>query len=260
MCISPASAAEVQCTEGETITLAAEDSFFPYSGLHNGKQRGFSFDIVRAAYAAVGCQLNLLYVPYNRCMEKVENGTFLGCFNTTNSYENSRKYILHNKPLLYGKILIYARKGHPKEFDQSSYHNARFAVVRGYTYTDEFDQDEKIKKVFVDSDLQTLAMVARGRADYALVYEKVAKYQMADHRELIKQLPEPVSLHATYGLYVSFSRALGEKAERAAKLLDTGLSHITVNGTYEDIEKAWTRWLDTGLADGDQPPLYQVGG
>lgn len=249
-----------KCDAGERIEIAAEDAFFPYSGKYEGQQRGYGFDIVRAAYAAVGCELVLKSVSYNRCMFEVKTSRLLGCFNTTNSEENKRKYLLHKTPLFFGKILVYANQKTKQSFSKEAYDTARFAVVQGYTYSDAFDQRKNINKVEVESDLQTLALVAAGRADYALVYEKVALFQMAGHQDLIKEKLQPVDVHATYGLFVSFSRGMGAKSQRAADLLDQGLSNITISGTYQSIEANWLNWLKNGLAKGDPAPYWQVSG
>ncbi len=258
--VSHAQADGLRCNAAEKIEIAAEDAFFPYSGIFEGDHRGYSYDIVRAAYAAVGCELVLRTIPYNRCMFEVKTSRLLGCFNTTNSEENKRKYLLHKTPLFFGKILVYAREGSERKFTKENYQNSRFAVVQGYTYSDEFDENSKITKVEVDSDLQTLALVATGRADYALVYEKVALFQMAGHQELIKKPLRPVDIHATYGLFVSFSRGKGEEAQRAADLLDQGLSKITINGVYSEIEEAWFHWLKNGMVNGEPAPYWQVTG
>ncbi|OUR79161.1 hypothetical protein A9Q83_04795 [Alphaproteobacteria bacterium 46_93_T64] len=245
------------CNADEQVSLASEDAFFPYSGKYNGKMRGYSYDLVRAAFAAVGCKLEVTSSSYNRCMVEVAMGKLLGCFNTTNSHENRTKYILHKRPLFYGRIQVFARADHQGKFEEKSYYNSRFAVVRGYQYSFEFDSDTAIEKVEVDSDLQTLALVSVKRADYALVYDMVAQFHLTRKNNLIKERPIPIGLHAEYGLYVSFSRARGSQAQRIADILDHGLSRINVSGEYRRIENRWMKWLSSGKENDLPAPYWQ---
>ena len=245
------------CTNEEEFTIIAEQDFFPNTGLYKGKLRGFSFDIMMAAFSAVNCRPKIRVTPYKRCLNEIETGRALGCFNTTNSSENQRKYILHKKPLFRGEIFIY---GHPDSsglFSQSDYYSNSFSVVRGYTYTDDFDSDTRIKKIIVGTDKQTLALVSKKRADFALVYKKVAQFEMNRITNTIASKPVPVKKHVGFDLFVSFSKKKPEKSLRLASILDNGLNIIRANGTYAKIEKSWKSWLKTGLKYGNPAPLWQ---
>ncbi|WP_193170934.1 substrate-binding periplasmic protein [Nisaea nitritireducens] len=241
------------CDKAPAFTLAAEDAFFPYTGMFEGKLRGFSLDIVSAAFSAVGCTVNFVAMPYARCIREVQAGRQIGCFNTTNSADNQQKFIFHDRPLFRGRIMIYAHPVRTGVFTEEDFETQSFSVVRGYTYTDAFDRNPSIRKIAVESDLQTLAMVARRRADFAVVYEKVAQFQMGWNRARIAPSPVPVHKLVEYDLFVSFSRAAEARSMMLAHALDTGLEKIRDNGTYEKIDAAWNVWLSVGVK-ADQPP------
>jgi len=244
------------CPIGEDIVIAAEDAFFPYSGIYEGDLRGFAVDIVSAALGAVDCTVSFAVMPYKRCMQEVALGRQLGCFNTTGSDENRRNYIFHETPLFYGRILIFAHPDNPAEFRPGHFRQKTFSVVRGYTYTDEFDADPRIAKIEVDSDLQTLALAARKRADYAIVYEKVAAFHTSNSPAVISPAPKAVFELVRFDLYVSFSERLPERSRAVANLLDQGLQTIRTNGTYAAIEAAWDDWLAVGLKQGKPAPAW----
>lgn len=247
----------VQCPVSEEIVLAAEDSFFPYSGLHQGELRGFAVDLVTAALSAEHCSVTLNVMPYNRCIREVAQGRQLGCFDTTGSDENRRNYIFHETPLFFGKILIYSHLDNTAAFHPGFFKDKTFSVVRGFTYTDAFDADETISKIEVDSDLQTLTLVAKRRSDYAVVYERVAAYHISNSQNLISPAPKAVHELARFGLFVSFSKQTPERSNAVAELLDHGLKTIHENGTYAEIEATWDTWLTNGLKEGQPAPHWE---
>lgn len=244
------------CDDIPAFTLAAEDGFFPYTGMFEGKLRGFSLDIVSAAFSAVGCRVNFVAMPYARCIREVQAGRQIGCFNTTNSADNQDKFIFHSQPLFRGRILVYAHPDWVGPFTEDAYKTRSFSVVRGYTYTDAFDRSSSIRKIALESDMQTLAMVARRRADFAVVYEKVAQFQMGWNRERIKPSPVPVHKLVEYDLFVSFSRISAHFSVKLARALDTGLEKIRNNGTYARIDAAWNAWLSEGVKADESPPKW----
>ena len=244
------------CDDIPAFTLAAEDGFFPYTGMFEGKLRGFSLDIVSAAFSAVGCRVSFVAMPYARCIREVQAGRQIGCFNTTNSADNQDKFIFHSQPLFRGRILVYAHPDWVGPFTEDAYETRSFSVVRGYTYTDAFDRSSSIRKIALESDMQTLAMVARRRADFAVVYEKVAQFQMGWNRERIKPSPVPVHKLVEYDLFVSFSRIAGHVSVKLADALDTGLKKIRNNGTYAKIDTAWNAWLSEGVKADELPPKW----
>lgn len=248
------------CDDPSAFTLAAEDGFFPYTGMFEGKLRGFSLDIVSAAFSAVGCEVKFVAMPYARCIRDVQAGRHLGCFNTTNSADNQEKFIFHSRPLFRGRILIYAHPDWVGPFTEDAFETRSFSVVRGYTYTDAFDRSSTIRKIAVESDLQTLAMVARNRADFAVVYEKVAQFQIGWNRERITPSPVPAHMLVEYDLFVSFSRISGQLSVKLARALDAGLEKIRNNGTYAKIDAAWNGWLSEGVQTAEPPPKWTAHG
>lgn len=244
------------CQRGEKVVLAAEDGFFPYTGVYEGQLRGFSLDIVSAAFQSVGCALELVQMPYNRCIREVQAGRQNGCFNTTNSDENRQKYVFHKEPLFRGRILVYGRPSFKGRFTNEEYGKSTFSVVRGYTYTDDFDTNPAIRKIEVETDFQTLALVSRGRADFAVVYEKVAQFQIGNNAERISPAPIPVSDLVDFDLFVSFSKTDTERSVWLAAALDAGLARIHANGVYARIEADWDEWLKEGVAEGKPAPFW----
>jgi polar amino acid transport system substrate-binding protein len=64
----------------DVARIGAEDDWFPYTALRNGRIEGMSVDIVRAALSAGGARFELAPYPYSRCMELARNGSLAACF------------------------------------------------------------------------------------------------------------------------------------------------------------------------------------
>ncbi|MEO7107095.1 MAG: transporter substrate-binding domain-containing protein, partial [Rhodoferax sp.] len=98
-----------QAFAGERILIGAEDDWAPYSASIGGKPQGFAVDIVRAAWAASGLDVELIPLPYARCMKEVERGDLAGCFDTLRDPVLESKYRWHQQPLFQARIGIYGR-------------------------------------------------------------------------------------------------------------------------------------------------------
>ena len=68
--------------QAESLRIGAEDDWYPYTALKDGKVQGMSVDIVKAAFAATDTQVELVPYPYARCMQMARNGELVACFNT----------------------------------------------------------------------------------------------------------------------------------------------------------------------------------
>ena len=54
----------------QRIRIGAEDDWRPYSYVVEGKPVGFAVDLARAAWAAAGVEVELVPLPYARCMKR----------------------------------------------------------------------------------------------------------------------------------------------------------------------------------------------
>src|SRR5262245_40898464 len=92
----------------ERYRIVAENDWYPYSAMRNGEPVGLAVDLVRAAYDAAGAKVDFVSQPYARCLEEVEAGWQLGCFDTTREPANEARFRFHAKPLFSANIVIVA--------------------------------------------------------------------------------------------------------------------------------------------------------
>jgi polar amino acid transport system substrate-binding protein len=229
----------VPLVSAETITLGAEDAWYPYSGEVDGQAQGFTVDMVRAAFAAVGIEVKYLPLPYARCMKLVKDGKLLGCFNTSRTSLLEQDYLWHKKPMFSSRILIYARADHPRrDMRVVDLEGKRVLVTNGYEYGDAFDNNQSVVRDASKDDLSVLRKLAARRADYALVFEKAFANLVRQNKADFDGRFVAVGVVETMHLYTVFSKTFPE-SPRYVELLDRGMSIISRNGRLREIEKQW---------------------
>ena len=229
-----------QVFAGERIRIGAEDNWNPYSWSENGQPQGFAADLVRAASAAAGLEVELVPLPYTRCMIEVDRGDLAGCFDTLRDPVREPKYRWHQQALFKARIGIYgtAVPGmKPGTATLKSLHGRRIGTTRGFDYGVAFDGDRTMLRDEAPSDLSSLRKLAAGRVDYALVYDQVAN-------AIAKMHPDLGTKFAMHGvlvepeLYISFSPKY-PNIGRIVTQFDQGLAKIRSSGEYARIEARW---------------------
>lgn len=224
----------------QRVTLVAENDWFPYSAERHGEPEGMAVDLVRTAYKAAGVELELVSLPYARCLEEVAKGAELGCFDTIREPETEARFLFHQIPLFTGRIVIIAPIDAPDTtLTVADLKHRRVAVTNGYTYGEPFQSDASIDKDIAKNDLAILRLVANKRDDYGVIYDKVMAHLLAEHGGELAGKVKVVGVLTEPELYVSFSKARAE-APAAMAALDKGLRIIRQNGLYAEIEERWS--------------------
>jgi polar amino acid transport system substrate-binding protein len=229
---------------GERIRIGAEDDWSPYSSSVNGKPQGFAVDLVRAAWAASGLDVELVPLPYARCMKEVDRGDLAGCFDTLRDPVLESRYRWHQQPLFQARIGIYGRANPgitsgvaSKSVALDMLRGKRIGTTHGYDYGAAFDNDRSMLRDEAPSDLSSLRKLVAGRVDYVLVFDRVAN-------AIAKMHPELGQAYSLQGvlvepqLYISFSPKYPD-IDRIVALFDQGMSKIRKSGEYARIEAQW---------------------
>ena len=240
LCIGVVLLAGAAAFAGERIRIGAEDDWSPYASVSNGKPVGFAVDVVRAAWAAAGVDVELVPLPYARCMKDVDRGLLAGCFDTLRDPILESRYRWHAQPLFRARIGIYGRVENGSvrtDLSLANLRGKRVGVTHGYDYGEAFDGDSTMLRDVAPSDLSSLRKLVAGRVDFVLVFDRVANNIAKAHPELGKGfslqgvLVEP-------DLYLSFSRTYPGIA-RIIMQFDQGLAKVRTSGEYARIEARW---------------------
>ncbi len=231
-------------SQAESITLIGEDSWYPYSAVKDGQNRGFAVDVIRAAYAAVNIDVKFIATPYSRCLMLVQSGQELGCFDSLKDARLEPDFLFHKEAIFKASVGIYARTDSPQsrvsKINVQELHKYVIGVTHGYTYGTAFENDTRITREPAPNDLSNLRKLLFGRSDYSLIYTRIADYLASTNPEEFRTKIQQVGILVEDSLYVSFSKRRPE-ATRYANALDQGLRQIKANGVYGSIEKKWAR-------------------
>ncbi|MBB5192886.1 polar amino acid transport system substrate-binding protein [Silvimonas terrae] len=225
--------------QAQTIVVGAEDDWYPYSGKVGGEAQGMAEDIVRAAFAASGVDVRFVSLPYARCVHMVRTGELEACFDTSRTRENEGDFLWPARPMFTSKALIYARADSlDHDLGPTALHGKHVAVTNGYEYGSDFDGDVTVTREVTNQTIYSFRMLALGRVQYALAFEKVARYLIDTHPQEFSGKVKVVGLSAETQLYCVFSRKFPDAATGLA-LFDRGFATIQANGTYRDILASW---------------------
>lgn len=232
----------------ETLTLVAENDWYPYAADRNGEARGISVDLVRAAYAAEGVDVQFKLMSYARCMELLNLGEEIGCFNTPDDDAIREAQLLPEHALDINPAYIYTRADNVAEaLSLAQLGGKVVGIVNGYRYGNAFMQNPHILREYSPSDLQNLKKLAAGRLDYIVLYERVARYLIGQYGEELSIKIRPITPIGEIAIFVSFSPHHPRSAE-AMKQFDQGMKKLQDSGRYAAILQGWDTKLTFGVA------------
>lgn len=231
----------------EKISLVAEDDWYPYSArAENGRPHGFAVDVIKLAYDAVDADVEYKVMPFARCLEEVKLGREIGCFDTAKQEMLDSDFVFPEEPLFTAKLTIYIPSDSgDKNLTFKKLEGKKVGITNGYTYGDEFEKNQNIKKDVSQSDTIVLKKLAKGRLDSAIVYEKCADYIVGQNKSELEHKIKVGGVGKDDKFYISFSRK-HPGAEKAKSLFDKGMKLIKANGKYSELEKKFAEKLKNG--------------
>ncbi|WP_269530813.1 ABC transporter substrate-binding protein [Chitinimonas sp. BJYL2] len=223
----------------DTVTIAAEDDWYPYCAKVGNEAKGMAVDIVREAFKAAGVNLKLEVMPYARCMAQAKAGQVAGCFDAARNSALEQDYVWHKPALFKAKISIYAQANSPQsDLGVKDLEGKDVAVTNGYEYGEAFDTNPRIKRSVNNQDVLGFRKLAAGRVQYAVAYEKVANSIFEKNKAEFAGKFKAVGMTAEPELYIAFTKANPDGAKFAARF-SQGLETIMKNGKYKEIEAKW---------------------
>jgi polar amino acid transport system substrate-binding protein len=228
---APAAAARVQ--------ILVEDAASPWS---NRDGQGYANDLVRAAFAAVGVEVELKVVPYARCKAMVLHADAVACFSMSASPELGNLVRFSDKPLFSGTPRFYYNVDHKvtaKSVAELT-RGMRVGIVHGYEYP-PFVAQLAQRGIVVErarSDVANLRKLAAGRIEVALVMtdemrnEEVILRQAGVNRIAFGFQSTPMES------FIGFSTRHPD-SDALRRNFNTGYQLISQNGTRSRIQARW---------------------
>lgn len=219
----------------EQILLAAEDDWYPYSAKVGNTVEGRSVDIIKAAYEAVGAELTLEIVPFNRGFIRTKEGRYAGVFNAGINDEVRRDYLIPRNTIALSEQVVVARFGEPFQ-NRHSFNNKRLTLTLGYTYPTDITDDPRNQVKRTIGDINNLRMIGAGRSDFTII-DRLVLLSIFKNEPELKQKLTIVGKLEPHKIYVLFSK--NDNGKRALSLFDQGMDIIDRNGTLKEIVDTW---------------------
>jgi polar amino acid transport system substrate-binding protein len=199
--------------------------------------QGYSWDVLRESYHAMGYSIDLLIHPWNRVERMLNKGKVDIIFPVVKTEKRNKVYTFAQEIVDVAKFLVYTRKESDIQWSGlDSLKGLRIGFVRGWSYGDHFNKFTLFQKRPVDKIMQGFIMLDKKRIDGYVGYEIPYDYALkqANMTSKFKKLP---SFEESKEYLVGLKS--DPHAQKLLNVFDTGKRKIIQNGVFDHIEKKW---------------------
>jgi polar amino acid transport system substrate-binding protein len=221
--------------------IAVEDDAAPWSQRDG---TGFANDIVRAAFKAVGSEIELSVVPYARCKDMAIRGKAVACFTMSWVPELDGTIVFAQKPLFRCSVDYFVSSKHPLKANSEEVipKGTVIGIVIGYEYPPSlYALKEKGIVVLEESESEELNLkkLALGRIDAALVTHNETKpAELLLARAGVTRQVRRTFRSGVNDSFIGFSTKHPD-GMKALEKFNEGYRIITANGDRQLIEQKW---------------------
>ena len=220
----------------EIITISTLE-YSPWTG-KNLKDHGFVNHVITEAFQRKGYTVKYTYLPWKRAVAEAKEGKYSALSYVYCNKDWEKDFFLSD-PISEEKIVFFHLKSNPiKDWKTlKDLKNYKFGATRGYTYTKEFWDAVKTRRLMVDvanSDRQNFKKLLAGRIDIfpsGLVNGNsiLQKEFDASKADLLSIDPKPLS-KTTGHLAVTKSR---KNSDGLVRIFNQGLAELKKSGLYD---------------------------
>jgi polar amino acid transport system substrate-binding protein len=216
---------------GDVLRIAA-DRWPPYAD-RQLPGNGVAVHLVQAALKRAGYASEYIEVPWPRVLHGVSNGEYDLVADAWYAPERE-SFGVYSEPYLVNRVRLIKRKDAPITFARlADLYPYRIAVVRGYAYSDAFNNDPKLQRVAVFSFVNAALMLQAGRVDLTLEDEITARVHfngdLAELKGQLEFLPMPLTEN---GLHILVGRHVPRHAEIVAAF-NQAIREMRADGSYD---------------------------
>ncbi len=222
---------------GRSLTLVTLD-WPPYSG-QDVKNKGFTTEIVKAAFKTVGYEVNIVINNnWDDAFQKTKEGNYDGQFPEYYAKDKAPSYRYSD---FFSQSLLVLAKKKTTNLQYKSVKDLvpfKVGVVKGYINTPEIDNATNLKKVLAESDEDNLSRLIKNESEVIVIDKLVGQYilkkKFPDAQALIEFIEPPLIIQP---LFLLLSK-VPKDSEQVLKDFNRGLELIKKNGTFNAIMKS----------------------
>ncbi|WP_252274220.1 substrate-binding periplasmic protein [Pseudomonas subflava] len=191
--------------------VALDNANPPFMYRQDGRAMGLYPRLLEAVFARIGEPLSLRPMPWKRALRRGAAGQM----GIGGIYKNAARLEVfdYSAPIFEERLLLYVQRGRAFAFARTEdLHGKRIGVIRGWSYTEAFDQAARAGRIDAEeggSDEANLRKLASGRLDAVVAIELAGQRLLAEPGlENLQALPRPLSTNATH---LVFARQAGKR-------------------------------------------------
>jgi polar amino acid transport system substrate-binding protein len=228
----------------DVVKIAVEDDWAPYAYLDasTGEPKGFSVDLVKALFKKMNIELELVVVPFSRCLFYAETGHTHGCFNATIISGNQDTYYWHSTPMFHEDLAIFGHiSSEETELGPNDLVGKSVGYTLGYTYPTEVMENNEITLFGVNSDDQLLEMLALQHIDLIMINEMPGYLRASELPNVAGQVRK-VGTVSSDGFWLAFSKSVEGNLELVNKF-EQALVEFKKSGEYHELYQSFLNTL-----------------
>jgi polar amino acid transport system substrate-binding protein len=200
--------------------------FVPHNGEHL-PQQGYAIELVRQIFASQQQQVSFEFLPWPRALKLSQKGEAVAI--VTLWFDQDRaQYLYYPTPLYSNFMRFYHRNQFPIDLihvAQPRKRKLRLGMVRGYSYHPSITH-LPVTFVELNSDLESLKMLALGRVDFVICEQLVAEHILSNELSSYQsQISSVGPVLEEKPMYLAFSKA-HPAATAMMQVFERGLQHV----------------------------------
>lgn len=224
--------------QAETVQLTSLE-WPPYTGSEL-PQQGASMAVVDAAFDAMGHDLEVRFLPWQRAVDQARESDAIAGYFPEYYAESLEEDFIFSDSIGTGPLGLVERTDNPIEWSSlEDLTDHTIGTVSGYVNTAEFDamaESGDINVQPVTGDATNLRKVAGGRIPLAVIDSNVFDYLVSDELSHLEgKLQMNNKLLEQKELYIAFAR--NDQGERLAGIFNKGLEKIDQEQIMKDALK-----------------------
>ncbi|MCP4356037.1 MAG: transporter substrate-binding domain-containing protein [Proteobacteria bacterium] len=220
-------------TAADKIIKIVDSPWLPYYGQFLPNY-GLVPEIVTAAYAQTGYTPKYNVMSWSRALKDLKNGKYDAVVTASYTEERAKIY-LYSEFYMASPIVFFKRRESPITWNTlDDLKNYKIAVLKGYSYSPDFDASS-LRKVVARSEVLSFKKLYYKQADLVVMDQVVGHYILTN--KLVGAERDAVPLQPplyTDKLYLMFSKKIPNVKEKI-KAFNKGLKVIKSNGTFSRI-------------------------
>ena len=214
--------------------IALDNSYPPYMFESKGKAEGLYTRLLDEVFKKMNMDLKLEPKPWARVMRLAKRGKW----GVGGIYKNSERMKIfdYSKPIYQEELLLFVKKSSKVKFSSLKDLKGKvLALMRGWSYGTDFDQEKKKKSFRVietSNGVQSFTLLLKGRAD-GVVMDSVSAKMILEKNKWVTKVEEKATPVARNAAYIAFHKST--KKNDLIKKFNKALEEIKKEGSYNKI-------------------------